>query len=97
MKLLELSILSSQLVNYKTGLYQESRMDNRIFYYFVESLMNKYQDFVNTIDEDECSSLLYDSEKQMLHATDDGLPKQIRRRLSPIDDDIYKIGIEVEG
>lgn len=53
MKLLELSMLSSQLVNYKTDLYQKSRMDNSIFYYFVESLMNKYQDYVNTIDEEE--------------------------------------------
>ena len=63
----------------------------------LDNSQNINEVFINTIDEDECSSLLYDSEKQMLHATDDGLPKQIRRRLSPIDDDIYKIGIEVEG
>ena len=63
----------------------------------LDNSQNINEVFINTIDEDECSSLLYDSEKQMLHATDDGLPKQIRRRLSPIDDDIYKIEIEVEG
>ena len=63
----------------------------------LDNSQNINEVFINTIDEDECSSLLYDSEKQMLHVTDDGLPKQIRRRLTPIDDDVYKIGIEVEG
>lgn len=52
MKLEEVAIKSSLLLNSRTKSYRESRKVNLIFYYFVESLMNKYRDYVNTIDEE---------------------------------------------
>ena len=58
MKLSELSILSSQLTNCKTKLYRELRKKNPIFYYFVETLMNKYRDYVYTINEEELKTAL---------------------------------------
>lgn len=53
MKLSELSILSSQLTNCKTKLYRELRKENPIFYYFAETLMSKYRDYICTINEEE--------------------------------------------
>ena len=53
MKLEEVAIKSSLLLNSKTNSYRELRKDNPIFYYFVESLMNNYRDYVKTIDEEE--------------------------------------------
>ena len=63
----------------------------------IDNPLNINEVLINTIDEDECGSLLYDPGQKMLQVSDEQLPKSIKHRLKSLDDDIYKIGIEVRG
>ena len=61
-----------------------------------DDLQNMSEVIVVILDDDVCSPLLYNSEKEMLFANEDKMTKRERRIIKPIDDDIYKIVVEVK-
>lgn len=58
MKLVNVALMSSLLPNSRTFVYRELKKKGNLFYYFAESLISKYQEYVKEIDEVELISAL---------------------------------------
>ena len=57
---------------------------------------NTNEAIINTIEDDECGALIYEPERKMLWTNDSKLNRYTKRKVRVVDDDIYKIGIEIE-
>lgn len=58
MNLVKVALMSSLLLNSRTSVYRELKKKDTLFYYFAESLLSKYQEYVKGIDEEELASAL---------------------------------------